>query len=373
MFIFIQGEDTLNTFTATYSPEDNKLRLYASERLDDELYQKAVRVGFKWAPKQQLFFAPMWTPQRRDFLLSLCDEIDDEQLTAEERASERAARFETYHDKRLKDASQHGEQAQALADQVPMGQPILVGHHSEKRARKHAEKIDRAMSKSVKFWDQAEYWKARAERVSSHLAYKERPDVRLRRIKKLESEARKFKRYIVQAEKFKDLWASIKLDKDNALKIANYDNTTWDSKDRQSVYSALDKDQITPQQAKEKCTAKHERIIKHYGEWFNHNTFRIDYEKQMLIAQGHNPEPVKKVRPKLPPIVNYDSEGMIAITKKQWSEINKDYKSSRIVPATKDHAAYRQRKAMHVDKQNPHSLSYVFITDQKIVEIPLND
>ena len=33
--------------------------------------------GFKWAPKQALFVAPMWTPEREDLLVELCGEIDE--------------------------------------------------------------------------------------------------------------------------------------------------------------------------------------------------------------------------------------------------------------------------------------------------------
>lgn len=32
-------------FTATYSPEDNKLRLYASQRLEPELYARVKATG----------------------------------------------------------------------------------------------------------------------------------------------------------------------------------------------------------------------------------------------------------------------------------------------------------------------------------------
>ncbi len=44
--------------TATYSPEDNKLRLYPSCRLDSETYARVKAAGFRWAPKQELFVAP---------------------------------------------------------------------------------------------------------------------------------------------------------------------------------------------------------------------------------------------------------------------------------------------------------------------------
>ena len=65
----------MNSYTATYSPDDNKLRLYCVHRLDAETYAQAKALGFRWAPKQELFVAPMWTPQREDFLLTLVDEI----------------------------------------------------------------------------------------------------------------------------------------------------------------------------------------------------------------------------------------------------------------------------------------------------------
>lgn len=43
---------------ATYSPEDNKLRLYPSEWLDAEDYARFKNARFKWAPKQELFGCP---------------------------------------------------------------------------------------------------------------------------------------------------------------------------------------------------------------------------------------------------------------------------------------------------------------------------
>src|SRR5579859_1596669 len=46
---------TIMSYTATYSPEDNKLRLYSSSRLPKDLYDCVKAAGFKWAPKQELF------------------------------------------------------------------------------------------------------------------------------------------------------------------------------------------------------------------------------------------------------------------------------------------------------------------------------
>jgi hypothetical protein len=58
--------------TATYSPEDNKLRLYVPPRLPREVYDRVRAAGFIWAPKQELFVAPVWTPEREDLLTELC-------------------------------------------------------------------------------------------------------------------------------------------------------------------------------------------------------------------------------------------------------------------------------------------------------------
>ena len=66
----------MTTITATYSPEDNKIRLYASSRLDAETYARVKAAGFVWAPKQELFVAPKWTPAREDLAMELAGEIE---------------------------------------------------------------------------------------------------------------------------------------------------------------------------------------------------------------------------------------------------------------------------------------------------------
>ncbi len=81
-------------FDATYSVEDNKLRLYASERLDPDLYTRIKQAGFIWAPKQALFVAPKWTPAREDLCIELAGEITAEQSTLVERAEAKAERLD---------------------------------------------------------------------------------------------------------------------------------------------------------------------------------------------------------------------------------------------------------------------------------------
>ncbi|CAB1371327.1 Methyltransferase type 11 (fragment) (plasmid) [Denitratisoma oestradiolicum] len=109
----------MQTMTATYSPDDNKLRLYSSSRLDSATYERVKAAGFKWAPRQELFVAPMWTPAREDLLLELCGEIGDEDTSLVERAEERADRFGDYSDKRASDAESARRAVSSIADGIP--------------------------------------------------------------------------------------------------------------------------------------------------------------------------------------------------------------------------------------------------------------
>lgn len=370
-----------NDLTATYSPEDNKLRLYSLYRLEKETYDRLHSNGFRYAPKQKLFVAPMWTPTRARLLNELCGAIEDEQTSLEDRAQERAERFEGYQTKRKTDAESAYKQVQEITKNIPMGQPILVGHHSEKKARREAKRIEQEMQKAVKMWETSEYWERRAKGVVGHANYKERPDVRLRRIKKLEAEKRKFQREIDNSKKFLELWTSPEkeLTFKRARTIANYDRVHKSfplteyprSEDKSqyegsiSLWSALEF--ITPEQAKGIALQRHEKTISFYTEWVNHTILRLQYERTILEAQGYK-EPEKKKRPKLPAMVNYPGEGFKHITKEEWSKKHRDYKGTKTKPESEAHEAYRYRQMVCFD--GPSYLTPVFITDQKIVEPP---
>lgn len=216
-----------NLGTATYSPEDNKLRLYSFARLGKEDYERFKAAGFKWAPRQELFVAPMWTPGRADLLTETCGDIGDEDTSLVDRAEDRAERFDGYSDKRSADAQAASDGVKAITDGIPFGQPILVGHHSERHARRDAQRIESGMRKTIKMWETSEYWTRRAAGALHHAKYKERPDVRQRRIKKLEATKRKEQKYIKEATALKALWSAPDLDMKKATAIANYDHGSY--------------------------------------------------------------------------------------------------------------------------------------------------
>lgn len=314
-------------YTATYSPEDNKLRLYASARLPKEVYERVRSAGFIFAPKQALFVAPMWTPEREDVLLDIAGEIGDEDTSLVERAEERAERFEQYSENRAEDAQLAKEAVSAIADNIPLGQPILVGHHSERRARKDAERIENGMRKAIKMWDQSKYWQDRASGALRHAKYKERPDVRARRIKKLEADQRKQQRNLKEAEGCLKFWrgdmkrkdgSPLEVSRESALFFCNYyDHSSFEFpiskyprqlpasqyEGHMGLWSALggsdDETHMvcTLEQARDLAIQRHSKCANHYRRWIAHYENRLAYERAMLEEKTYTPEPKREWKP----------------------------------------------------------------------------
>lgn len=386
---------------ATYSPEDNKIRIYPVSRLDPETYARVRAAGFAWAPKQELFVAPAWTPERADLAEELAGEIGDEDTTLVDRAETRAERFDDYSDKRAADSERARESVAAIADAIPLGQPILVGHHSERHARRDAERIENGMRRAVKMWETSKYWAQRAAGALAHAKYKERPDVRARRIKGLEADLRRFERETKKANTLLGLWRGIETGegfKDagqsgeatlkRARAIANYDHVSRcysvadfprlrpDASMYEGsicLWSALD-GIITPQQAQAIATEEHERANATRARWIAHTENRLAYERAMLADSGWTPPPKAKTSAALP-LLNYG--GMVAyrnpyrsgeiirseahgMTRAEYAAIHADYKGTRVSEC----GTHRVRTAL-VTVAGARSLVTVVLTDAK--------
>lgn len=289
--------------TATYSPEDNKLRLYSSGRLDSDAFARVKAAGFRWAPKQELFVAPAWSPEREDLLVELCGEVGDEDTSLADRQAERAERFEDYSASRLEDAERAHKAVASIADGIPTGQPILVGHHSEKRARKDAEKIQAGMDRAVKAWKTSKYWTDRAASALAHAKYKELPGVRARRIKGIEADLRRLERARKEAGMNLVLWENCP-DMAKAKTIAGYTPAGWlpCCKHPELADSWLHPSNVLPlDERNEYEKAKYptwtleqvkERAREYYTpralpcRWTEHYENRLAYERAMLAEGG---------------------------------------------------------------------------------------
>ncbi len=284
-------------FTATYSAEDNKLRLYADQRLDDDLYKVVSGAGFKYAKKQELFFAPSWTPEREDLCIKLAGEITAEQTTIVERAEAKVDRLENLAIKRSAEGNAFIEAANRISRRFQGGQPILVGHHSEKGARKDQARIDSAMNNAVKALNAVDYWGYRAEGVARHANRKANSGVRSRRIKKLLAELRGFQRDLNHAHVCFELWTSISEmtdDQKKAEKTKYLAGTHLKSGaaapyiDNTSLWSLLDRGEIGTDEAIEKClefwSVQAEGVRK--NRWIAHTLNRLAYERYELGEVG---------------------------------------------------------------------------------------
>ena len=290
MMNFSESEYSSVTFEATYSAEDNKLRLYASDRMDEETYHRAKKLGFKWAPRQELFVAPKWTPQREDFCIELAGEITAEQSTLVERAEAKAERLDTLAEKRQQQANAFHESANRIAERFHGGQPILVGHHSEKGARRDKEKIDRAMQKAVKAQKAVNYWNYKAEGVERHANYKNSFGVRSRRIKTLLADLRNWQRDINHAHMCQILWTKIleksgDEDRFNGLvrsyagaQLSTGEAAPW------TYCGELREEKITNKEFVDKTLQNCEKVInsQNTNRWINHILNRLGFERSEL-------------------------------------------------------------------------------------------
>ncbi len=75
--------------------------------------------------------------------------------------------------------------AKGLLHQIPPGQPILVGHHSEKRHRAHLAKVDTNMRKAGEATDRAEHLRSRADAVGRGGISSDDPDALVKLREKL--------------------------------------------------------------------------------------------------------------------------------------------------------------------------------------------
>lgn len=159
--------------------ETQKIELYfdkatyqaLSEELKKDIKSNCLFSNYKKAWISRAKINNTWRLERVIKLLSLTDNGTTgeklsfaEQVEVEqERAANRLDISEQRADKANDQAHSAYERAHTLGNMIPFGQPILVGHHSEKGHRAHIKKIDNAMRQSCDLTDKAKYYENKAE------------------------------------------------------------------------------------------------------------------------------------------------------------------------------------------------------------------
>jgi hypothetical protein len=142
--------------------------LYGSCR-DDAPAIKAVG-GWKWSGKLKAWYLPRsWrdeTVERkvRATVEALGCTVETETVeTGEDRlarladnAETRAERLGAKSERLSVEAQAHMAKARQIMDMIPVGQPILVGHHSERGHRRDARRIDDSLRRAVDASDEAD-------------------------------------------------------------------------------------------------------------------------------------------------------------------------------------------------------------------------
>lgn len=195
----------------TFNVSDRRLRLTVDGRLTQAEWFQLKTAGFQSWPKQRVITA-LYTPDRMDVIGNLfcygesgaylddqdieVIELDEEEMAAQVESgnAERLERLEIYKANAEARAAANFDRAHAVLDRIPLGQPILVGHHSEGRASSDQRRVDNAMRTAVEEMKRADYWALRVEGAVGRQKQKYNRGVVARRVAGMESEERVLRR-----------------------------------------------------------------------------------------------------------------------------------------------------------------------------------
>jgi hypothetical protein len=172
------------------------------------------RAGFRWAPSIKAWIvqqsrdreAKTWKIDAAaeglraagfEVAVSIDDTpraFADAEADRAERIADRAERLEDRAGRAAAESEARYAAARQMLDIIPPGQPILVGHHSERRHRRDLERIDNNLRRSVEEERNAKHYQRAAAVAGDYTARRESLPTTLRRIGKLEAEERKTRR-----------------------------------------------------------------------------------------------------------------------------------------------------------------------------------
>lgn len=115
----------------------------------------------------------------------------------EQKRQAKIERYKELAEKADRESTSAYKQSTEMASVIPFGQPILVGHHSEKKDRNYRDKIHNKMGKSVEASKKAEYYLEKAKAAEHNTSISsDNPDalsLLKEKVDKLEESQRKMK------------------------------------------------------------------------------------------------------------------------------------------------------------------------------------
>lgn len=116
----------------------------------------------------------------------------------EERAEDRADRYSDRAGRAAASSEARYQASKAIADHMT-GEPIKIGHHSERRHRRDIERMDGHMRAWIQEGERSTYWSDRARAAGNYERFRKDPYRTLRRLKKLRADLRQQERYATEA------------------------------------------------------------------------------------------------------------------------------------------------------------------------------
>jgi len=110
-------------------------------------------------------------------------------MTYRDRRYSRADRLDGWAEKREAKADADFAGVEQIAGMIPLGQPILVGHHSEGRARRDQERIRSGMRRGIDNQAKAEEFSSKAANIraaADHAIYDDDHDALARLLERIE-------------------------------------------------------------------------------------------------------------------------------------------------------------------------------------------
>jgi len=176
---------------ATYNKATGWLSVEFPAKPSRDILTGLKSLGFGYKPRSKRW-SGKWTFEREQHLKKLAGSIKP--IFKEVDFKRKAEWAESQALKHQKESAQRYDQFRKELKTIPMGQPILVGHHSEKAHRAHLRRVDRHMAKSIEEKHIAVVYGERAKRYKRK-ARGESPGLIYRRIRKLEAEKRKCEKW----------------------------------------------------------------------------------------------------------------------------------------------------------------------------------
>ena len=125
--------------------------------------------------------------------------------TYEEKKQAKIDRYEELAEKNRAAGEALLENTRKERGQIPFGQPILVGHHSEKRHRNHLNRMNNRDEKGFELLKKAEYYECKANNAQSSNSVSSDDPEAVQKLKeklvKLEAEREAIKKYNKEAKK----------------------------------------------------------------------------------------------------------------------------------------------------------------------------